>query len=159
MRKLKLYLDTSVWNFVFADDAPEKKEITVDFFKAVEKEIYEIFISEVVVREINVAPELKRKKLFELIRKYTPVELEINEEVDELTEFYMKRELVPIKKRNDAFHVAVAVVFELDAVVTWNFSHLANLRKEELFNGVNLEKGYTKRIDLVTPMEVSSYES
>lgn len=25
MRKLKLYLDTSVWNFVFADDAPEKK--------------------------------------------------------------------------------------------------------------------------------------
>lgn len=26
MKKLKLYLDTSVWNYAFADDAPEKKE-------------------------------------------------------------------------------------------------------------------------------------
>ena len=32
MRKLKLYLDTSVWNFFFADDAPEKRDVTKDFF-------------------------------------------------------------------------------------------------------------------------------
>ena len=36
---------------------------------------------------------------------------------------------------------------------------LANLRKSELFNGVDLEKGYTKRLEMVTPMEVSRYES
>lgn len=28
MRKLKLYIETSTWNFFFADDAPEKMEIT-----------------------------------------------------------------------------------------------------------------------------------
>jgi len=28
MRKLKLYLETSAWNFYFADDAPEKMEVT-----------------------------------------------------------------------------------------------------------------------------------
>ncbi len=28
----------------------------------------------------------------------------------------------------------------------------------ELFNGVNLEMGYTKRLEMVTPMEVSRYE-
>jgi hypothetical protein len=28
MRKLKLYLEASVWNFYFADDAPEKMEVT-----------------------------------------------------------------------------------------------------------------------------------
>ena len=27
-----IYLDTSVPNFLFADDSPEKKEVTVDFF-------------------------------------------------------------------------------------------------------------------------------
>jgi hypothetical protein len=31
MKRLQLYLETSVWNFFFADDAPEKKEITVAF--------------------------------------------------------------------------------------------------------------------------------
>ena len=29
---ISIYLDTSVINFLFADDAPEKKEVTVDFF-------------------------------------------------------------------------------------------------------------------------------
>ncbi len=32
MRKLKIYLDTSVINFLFADDVPEFKKITEDFF-------------------------------------------------------------------------------------------------------------------------------
>jgi hypothetical protein len=35
MKKLQLYLETSVWNFYFADDAPEKREITVLFFERV----------------------------------------------------------------------------------------------------------------------------
>ncbi|HPZ10241.1 MAG TPA: hypothetical protein PL110_19280 [Candidatus Eremiobacteraeota bacterium] len=33
MRKLKLYLDTSVINFLFADDAPEKQRVTQEFFE------------------------------------------------------------------------------------------------------------------------------
>ncbi len=34
MKKLKLYIETSAWNFVFAEDAPEKMAITKDFFMA-----------------------------------------------------------------------------------------------------------------------------
>jgi len=158
MRKLKLYIETSAWNFFFADDAPEKRDITKEFFRSVEKGLYEIFISGIVIREINDAPEPKRTALFNLINKYTPIELEITEEAEELTEAYMNRSIVAQNKRDDAFHVAVATASEIDAIITWNYSHLANLRKAELFNAVNLEKGYTKRIEIVTPMEVSSYE-
>ncbi len=39
MRKLKLYLDTSVWNFFFADDAPDKRDITKRFFDSVKGEM------------------------------------------------------------------------------------------------------------------------
>ena len=49
-------------------------------------------------------------------------------------------------------------MYEIDAVISWNFRHLANLRKAELFNSVNLERGYTRRLELVTPIEVSRYE-
>jgi predicted nucleic acid-binding protein len=159
MRKLKLYLDTSVWNFFFADDAPEKRDITKRFFDSIQEDIYEIYISEVVIREINDAPEPKRKALLDLVSKYAPVELETTEETNALTEIYMDRGIVPKGKRDDAFHVAIATASEMDAVITWNYEHLANLRKSEFFNGVNLEKGYTKRLELVTPMEVSRYES
>lgn len=33
MKKLKIYLDTSVINFLFADDVPEFQKITEDFFE------------------------------------------------------------------------------------------------------------------------------
>ena len=37
--KLKIYLDTSAPNFLFADDSPEKKEITIDFFENFVKDV------------------------------------------------------------------------------------------------------------------------
>jgi hypothetical protein len=47
-------LDTSVPNFLFADDAPEKKEVTKDFFdNYVQNGIYETFISPFVISEIE----------------------------------------------------------------------------------------------------------
>lgn len=159
MRKLKLYLETSVWNFYFADDAPEKRDITKVFFDSLREDPYEIFVSEVVIKEINDAPQPKKKALLDLINKYAPIELEITEEANELTEFYMDHGIVPKGKRDDAFHVAIATAAEMDAVISWNYQHLVNLRKAELFNGVNLEKGYTKRLEIVTPMEVGRYES
>lgn len=154
MRKLKLYLESSVWNFFFADDAPEKKDITKILFNSVGKNVYEIFISEVVLREIGNASEPKRSSLFELVNKFAPTELEITEEAEELAQIYLNRKIVPEEKRDDALHVAVATIFEVDALITWNYRHLDNLRKSELFHSVNLEKGYTKQLNIVTPMEV-----
>jgi len=49
-----VYLDTSAINFLFADDAPEKKEITLDFFENyVKTGIYRTYWSDFVVDEIN----------------------------------------------------------------------------------------------------------
>ena len=47
----KVYLDTSVINFLFADDAPEKKEITIDFFdNFIKTGIYKPYISNFVLQ-------------------------------------------------------------------------------------------------------------
>ena|SRR3989338_9434965 len=159
MRKLKLYLDTSVWSFFFADDAPEKRDITKVFFESVSEGSYEIFFSEVVIRELNNAPEPKRTSFAKLLEKLNPTKLEITNEIEELASLYIERGVVPIAKRDDALHVSIASVYEMDAVITWNYHHLANLRKAEVFNGINLEQGFTKHLEIVTPMEVSRYES
>lgn len=158
MRKLKLYLDTSVWNFFFADDAPEKRDVTKEFFDLVKQGQYEVFISEVVFKEINKASEPKKVQLGELIKTCPVIELDVTEEVEELAKSYMDRGIVPEKKEDDALHVAIATVAEMDALITWNFQHLANLRKSELFYSVSLEKGYLKKLEIVTPMEVSRDE-
>lgn len=154
VRKLKLYLETSAWSFFFADDAPEKRDITQEFFDSVGKGSYEIYISDVVLREINNAPENKKAQLAGLIEKYAPVKLDTATEAEKLADAYLDKAIIPQTKRDDALHVGIATVFEMDAVISWNYRHLANLRKVELFHSVNLEAGYFKRIEIITPMEV-----
>jgi len=35
MKRLRLYLDTTVWNFAFAEDASDYRHATLDFFERV----------------------------------------------------------------------------------------------------------------------------
>ena len=154
MRKLRLYLETSVWNFYFADDAPEKRDITKEFFESVKQGRYDIFISQTVLNEIDRADEGKKNQLMQLIRDHQPQELDITQEATDLSKEYISQKVIPEVKVEDALHAAISTVYEMDALVSWNNRHLANLRKMEKINGVNLKEGYTKHLEIVTPMEV-----
>ena len=81
MRKLKLYLDTSVINFLFADDAPELQKITIAFFNNfVQENKYDVYISEITNLEISRTTDTKKKDdLYSIIKKEKKILL-INEE-------------------------------------------------------------------------------
>jgi len=104
IRRLRLYLDTSVFNFIFADDDPRKKEITEKFFDSLPN-LGQIFISEVVLREIRRAPEPRQTELSGLIGRYTPRLLELNPETIDLAEKYLVEGIIPRKYRDDALHI------------------------------------------------------
>ena len=61
MKKNKIYLDTSIISFLFADDSPEFKDLTLEFFEKYSK-YYELYISEIVILEINKTDNLKLKQ-------------------------------------------------------------------------------------------------
>jgi len=155
MKKPQLYLETSVWNFYFADDAPEKKEITRTFFDKIRHGEYEIFISDAVIEEIGRADDEKKQLLLNIIKEYNPKRLIINEEVMELGKKYISEGAFPANKVEDAIHAAMATAYEMDALISWNLKHLSNLKKMEMINGINMKEGYFKRLELITPMEVS----
>ena len=54
--------------------------------------------------------------------------------------------------------IIMKTLAEMDAVVSWNFRHLANLRKAELFYSVNLSCGFHKKVEIITPWEVMEYD-
>jgi predicted nucleic acid-binding protein len=162
MKSLRLYLDTSVINFLFADDAPEKRDVTKEFF---ERRLgdYQVAISEVVLFEIGKTKDVERRRqLVEAVDRYgLPVqEIEAVEqvEVDALASAYLQARIVPESKREDALHVAISTVFEYDVLLSWNYRHLANIGRAMRFNGVNEQWGYSKRLHLLTPLEVVSHE-
>ena len=158
MKKLKLYIETSTWNFVFAEDAPEKMALTQDFFKSLGQGSYEIYTSNVVLLEIGKAQAPIRKRLEDLIVKHQPFMLESSPEADALAQLYLELGAVPPKKLEDALHVAIATVEEMDALITWNYKHLANLKRSETFHSINITQGYWKKLEIVTPMEVMGDE-
>jgi len=62
MKRLRIYLDTSIINFLYADDAPEKRDITLDFFET-RLQTYDVSISDVVLFEIGNTKTPEKRKL------------------------------------------------------------------------------------------------
>jgi len=108
MKALKLYLETSSWNFYYADDAPEKKAITRDFFDALPDNHYDIYISEIVLKEINKASENKAEQLKSLIKQCQPTTLQLELTVADLANAYIEAKALPPKALYDAQHIAFA---------------------------------------------------
>lgn len=156
MRKFKLYLDTSVLNFLYADDVPEFKKVTEDFFENyVKKGKYIVYISDVVIREIEKTKDKNRKiKLLELIKRYSLKILTLDIDSDVLANVYIREKIIPARKIEDAQHIAIATCNQIDILVSWNFKHLANIQKQIAVKIVNEKEGYFYPLVLTNPMEV-----
>ena len=73
--------------------------------------------------------------------------------IEELAQAYLAAGVVPIKFADDALHVAMATVHAVRLVVSWNFKHLVNVRREDGFNAVNLLHGWPS-VRIVSPKEI-----
>ena len=156
MGKFKLYLETSVFNFAFAEDSPDEREVTLKLFDELNR--YEAYISEVVIGEINRTPQEEKKRLLlELINRYDFKELPFDESSKILASRYVREGIIPQKYKEDAFHIAIASVNNLDALISWNFAHIVKLKSKREGVGINLIMGY-KEIELYSPWEVVGNE-
>ncbi len=153
MKKIRYYLDTTMFNFAFAEDATEKRELTIKFFEQLPNGAHGLYISEEVIREISRAPEPRRFLLEDLLRRVSPLLLEIDNEVEELAERYLREGIIPERYRGDALHIAVAVVNEIEVIISWNFEHIVKLKTRTMVNGVNRLLGYSD-IEICSPEEV-----
>ncbi len=161
MRQLRVYLDTSVINFLFAEDAPDFRAVTVDFFKNNSPQ-HLLFISRVVLAEIGNDPdELHRQKLLDVLDEY-PVKLlptDREEEVECLARDYLTEGAIPVSKLADAMHVAYSTIHGMDVLLSWNFKHLANIRREERVTAVNIRNGYRLPLRIVSPLEMNDEDN
>lgn len=158
MKKLRIYLDTSVINFLFADDAPDFRQVTEEFF-ALYAGQYELFVSQIVTLEIDRTPDAAlRERLLNVIRRYAIAILpdDQGEQIRKLAVAYVKNGVVPSAKMEDALHVAYATVCQIDILLSWNFKHLANINKEAKILAINREKGYHYPLRLLSPLEVEN---
>lgn len=131
---MKIYLDTSVISAFFDDRNPERKALTEEFFSKID--IYDTYISELTIAEIEKTPDKSLKDKMKRIIKNFSV-LEIDEAVERLANEYIKYEAVSEYYKEDAYHIAVAVFNEMDYLLSWNFRHIVRQKTRDIVRMVN----------------------
>lgn len=153
MRKLRLYLDTSVLSNLEAKDAPELMEYSLKLWEEIKADSYHIYISTLVITEISRCPEPKRSILIEYLNQIQYAEVELSTEVEELANEYVLHGLIPAKYIDDAYHIAVATTNGCSAILSWNFNHMVKLKTILGVNGINRIQGYGE-IEIITPISI-----
>lgn len=154
MNKLRLYLDTTIWNFAFSDQVPRYNQVTLELVRQIRWGRFEIYSSSAVDLEISRASDPRRSQVFGLIEELQPKMLEITPEVRALAARYLKQKALPAKSEADALHVACATLAGMDVLVSWNFDHLANVGRMRRLLAVNVQNGFHKELLITSPLEV-----
>ncbi|HRP06467.1 MAG TPA: hypothetical protein PLV87_16255, partial [Opitutaceae bacterium] len=142
---LSLYLDTSVIGGYF--DA-EFMADTRALWRLKEAGKFRFVSSVLVDQEVARAPKQVRALLHST---FVPADLlPMTAEAMELAGHYIAQKVVSPSFTDDARHVAICSVARVDFLVSWNFKHLANVRRELGFNSVNVLQGYAP-VRIVAP--------
>ena len=76
MKRLKVYLDTSVVSYLHQEDAPEKMQDTLSLWELFKQGVYEVYVSDIVFREIDRCSEEKLNILLDYLDQIEYHELE-----------------------------------------------------------------------------------
>jgi len=117
------------------------------------KERFELYISEAVLREVRAGDQKCAARRLQVLSSI-PV-LAINEEILSLANWYQAELHLPQKAGTDALHIALAVFYEMDYLVTWNCAHIANGHVLRTMMDLHVRRGRYTPI-LLTPQELMS---
>jgi len=139
--KPSVYVETSVLSYLAARPSRDllvaaHQQVTHEWW-SLARDRFALCVSEVVLDEAREGdPEAAARRL-EFVGEL-PV-LDFTGEVRPLAFAYQSRVSLPAEARVDLTHVALAVVHEIDYLVTWNCRHIANAQVIRRITEVNRE--------------------
>ncbi len=125
---LNVYLETTVVSYYTADPSRDlviagRQESTREFWKQLGQELAP-YVSALVIQEARRGDADYAKKRMEAIQAM-PV-LELTAACQTLAQRLIDKHGIPQEEPEDALHIAIATMNGMDALVTWNFSHINN---------------------------------
>ena len=149
---IRIYLETSVIS-AYHFGKGDVLKATRKFFNTCIKKGYELYSSDISLREIDQASRSTQEKLHSLIEDFMVRIYTLTDEADRLAEEYVRRDVIPAKARADAEHIAVCSVNAIEVLVSWNLRHIVNLRTKMMVKTINTEIGYITP-NIIRPDEV-----
>jgi hypothetical protein len=123
-----VYIETTILSYLVSRRSRDiivaaRQEITRQWWED-SKPDYDCVLSQVVLDEIEGGDPIHAENRLEQASSLGV--LAVNEESMELAQLYLNRGYIPKNEIRDALHIAVAVVWKVDYLLTWNCKHIAN---------------------------------
>jgi predicted nucleic acid-binding protein len=153
MKKLRIYIDTSVLGGYFDD------EFNVDtklLFDEILRGDFKLVISDLTERELVNAPERVRTLLRDLKIDFEVIA--VTQESIDLATDYINEKVVGPTSLDDCIHIATATIHKLDLLISWNFKHIVNVIRIRGYNSINLRNGYST-LEIRSPKDLINYEN
>ena len=154
MRKLKIYIDTSVIGGYFDPEFELWTKLLID--KIIKGEIKLLF-SQLTEIELNRAPKYVKDLVNQIPDEHIEF-LAITDEANQLANQYVKENVVGQTSLEDCRHIAIATLYNADILASWNFKHIVNVSRIRGYNAVNYKLGH-KILEIRTPREILNYEN
>jgi len=153
--KLSVYLETTVVSYLAADGSANpatamRQAVTRRWWEQ-ERHKYDLFVSEAVENECRRGDPVQARKRLSLIEAATM--LILNRSIMELAQKLVIPGGLPESAAADAVHIAVATVYQIDYLATWNIRHIANAQIRRITEGILEDNGYRRPI-ICTPGEL-----
>jgi len=151
----KAYIETSVISYYTARPSRDvvvaaHQGITHDWWDSHRLD-YDLYTSQVVHDEASAGDPSAAAKRIEALQGIKL--LDVSDEATELAEKLIANKCLPKKAAEDALHIAVASVHEMDYLITWNCKHIANAQMRSAMENVIRQSGYQPPI-ICTPEEL-----
>ena len=151
-----VYLETTIPSYLAGRPSRDlviaaHQQITHDWWRHAKK-YFDLYVSEAVLEEIRAGDPALASRRLEIVEGL-PV-LELRQDVRDLVRIYSERLNFPPQARADVLHIAFAVSYKLDYLVTWNCKHIANGHSIRRLLRINQEIQRPTPV-ILTPEELS----
>jgi hypothetical protein len=153
--KPKVYLETSFLSFLTA--RPTRDVVMAAMIAqskewwAMERDNFDLFVSNIVVSEAAAGDAVAARRRIDTLKQIEA--LEADAEAHTLAGVFLRGMALPPNAADDALHIAIAAVRQLDYLLTWNCRHIANAVVRPKLENLCLSKGFHCPI-ICTPPEL-----
>jgi len=158
--KESVYIETSILGHLTARPTDNlilaaNIKVTQDWWNQ-QRSSFKLYASEIVADEATKGDTAIAAKRLEILESL--MFLELTENALELSQAFLKQSNLPKKALIDSLHIALATVYGLDYLLTWNCKHMANAQLQRKLSEISLELGYVLPV-ICTPYELIGYNS
>lgn len=151
----KVYIETSIISFLTGRPSRNLltaawQSLTVEWWDNYQDK-FSLYASELVIEEAKRGDENASAKRINAL-KGIPL-LELTDSAIKLAKLLLAEDALPHKATDDAFHISLATVHNMDYLLTWNCKHIDNAETKPIIRAIIINNGYNYP-EICTPQEL-----